>query len=208
MRLRRVSARLVFLNTALLATVLAVITVLAATVLTVGPAAAEKPVDVLESATNGVYVAPGRDFDAEGLGRVVDQASAEGVTLLIAAPADPQPNASAYALRLRQLAEFDAVLVFGIDDGPPRGSVSDDYFDGFARAEKAAAAAPDPVSASDAFFAELMEEPPGGLPDIVNDVVRWVLILTVVVVVASAAEMAIRSRRRKVTDSSAPSAQV
>lgn len=190
------------------ANVVLLVSVLLATVLLVNPASAEKPVDVVDGATEGVYVAPGRDFDTEGLQRVVDQAGSVGVTLLIAAPADPQPNASAFALRLRQLAEIDAVLVYGVDDGPPRGSVTGDYFDGFARAEKAAAAASDPVVAADAFFAELMEEPPGGLPDIVSDVVRWVLILTVIVVVASAAEMALRSRRRKAANGAAPSARV
>ncbi|MEZ5227983.1 MAG: hypothetical protein R2710_15315 [Acidimicrobiales bacterium] len=41
-----------------------------------------------------------------------------------------------------------------------------------------------------------MEEPPGGLPDIVRDVARWVMILAVVTALASAAEMALRARRR------------
>lgn len=190
--LRRASASAVLLVSILLAT----------------PASAEKPVDIVDGATEGVFVAPGRDVDTEGLQRVVDQAGAQGVSLLIAVPADPQPNASAFALRLRQLAEIDAVLVFDVEDGPPRGSVADDYFDGFARAEKSAAAATDPVEAADGFLAELLEEPPGGLPDIVNDVVRWVLILTVVVVVASAAEMTLRARRRKAADDPADSARV
>ncbi len=158
------------------------------------PAGAEPPADVVSGATDGVYIAPGRDFDAAELVGVVDAARARGVNMVIAAPADPEPDAEAYALRVRQLADVDAVLVFGLE-GEVKGSVSDDYFDGFARAEKAAAAATTPAQAADAFFAELLKEPPGGLPDIVKDVARYVMILTVVVGLATAAEMVIRSRR-------------
>ncbi len=159
------------------------------------PASAEAPVDVVTGASDGVYVAPGRDYDAEELRAVVERAQASGITMLIAAPADPQPDAAAFALRLRQLAEIDVALVFGLE-GEVKGSVSDDYFDGFARAEKAAAAATTPAQAADDFFGELLEQPPGGLPDIVKDVARWVMILAVVVALASAAEMALRSRQR------------
>ncbi len=168
---------------------------LAAPLLFTASVSAEPPVDVVTGASDGVYIAPGQDFDAGEFRSVVDLAASRGVSMLIAAPQDPQPNASAFALRLRQLAEVDVTLVYG-PDGEVRGSVSDDYFDGFARAEKAAVAAPTPAQAANDFFAELMEKPPGGLPDIVRDLARYVMILAVLVAAASAAEMAIRSRRR------------
>ncbi len=159
------------------------------------PAGAEPPVDVVDGAVDGVYIAPGRDFDAAELATVVADARTRGIDLLIAAPADPEPDASAYALRLRQLGEFDAAIVFGVD-GEIKGSVTDDYFDGFARAEKAAAAAASPGPAASAFVGQLLQGPPGGLPDVVKDVIRYVMILLLIIGVVTAAEMVLRSRRR------------
>lgn len=158
------------------------------------PAGAEPPVDVVTGAIDGVYIAPGRDFDAAALAAIVDSAQARGVSMLITAPSDPQPEAAAYALRLRQLSEVDVALVFGLE-GEVKGSVSEEYFDGFARAEKAAASASTPAQAADDFVAELMKEPPGGLPDIVKDVARYVMILALVIGIVTAAEMVLRSRR-------------
>lgn len=177
---------------------------LSALMLGVTPASAEPPLDVVASAVDGVYVAPGRTFDTDRLSTVVERARQNGITLLIAAPAAPEPDASAYALRLRQAADVDAAIVFGLE-GEVAGSVGDDHFDGFARAEKAARAVmvepfADPVMAADAFVTELLSEPSGNLSEVVGDVGQAVLIFVVIIVAATGAEVGLRALRSKRTE--------
>ncbi len=160
------------------------------------PAAAESPASAVEGLVDGVYVAPGIGIDAAPMQSVVDRARSEGITMVIVAPSDPQPTTSAYALRVRQLTEADVVLVFG-PEGDVEGSVTDDYFDGFTRAENQARLEADPGTAAGRFVDELLREPSGGLPPIVGDLIRVVIGLVAIIGLATVGEYVLRSRRRQ-----------
>lgn len=167
--------------------------------LLLGPSAgAQSPTTVIDNASDGVFVSPvrARDVDSAGLAAVVSEAQAQGIAMLIVVPSDPQPSASAFALRVLQASDLDVIVVFG-PDGPMSAAVSDDYRDGYPRAQKVARAADDEVAAAEQFLAELTNEPPGGLPDIVGDLVLAVVVLTVVVGIATGVELAIRRERHQ-----------
>ncbi len=167
--------------------------------LTVGgasPVAAESPATAVEGLVDGVYVAPGIDIDPSAMQAVVDRARSEGLSMLIVAPSDPLPTTSAYALRVRQLVEADVVVVFG-PEGDIEGSVVDDYFDGFARAETQSRLQADPVTAANRFLDELLREPSGGLPSMVGDLIRVAVGLVAVIGLATVGEYVVRTRRRR-----------
>ncbi len=158
---------------------------------------AESPTDTVASLVSGVYVAPGRDIDPAGLAAVVEEARLSGLRLVIVAPLEPLPTTDAFAKRIRQAAEVDAVLVFG-PEGDVEASVTDDFSDGFARAEAAARTqVATPTVAAQAFLTELQTEPPGGLPDMVDELVKASVGLVVLIGLATGAEIMLRSRRAK-----------
>lgn len=157
-------------------------------------AGAESPTAAIEGSQNGVYVGPGRTIDREAMAAVVSRARTMGIEMMIAVPTRPEPTASAFALRVRQAAELDVVLVVDAQ-GTVHGSVGDDHFDGFARAEKVARAIDDPAEAAGVFLTELTDGAPGGTPAIVGTLARWVFVFFVVVALATGAEVALRSRQ-------------
>ena len=81
-----------------------------------GAAVAEQPYDIVDSTTDdGTYVARSltSTYDEAAWAPSIERARAAGVDLRVLAPVDPIPDAAAFALRVRQLADADAVIVFG-----------------------------------------------------------------------------------------------
>lgn len=166
-------------------------------------ASAENPSDLLpELADDGIYIAPSRvsEADPSTFSVVIDQARADGVSMAVLYPADPQPNTSAFARRIQEASMLDAVLVFGPDE--TLGTfVSEDYQDGAIRAAAASRAEVTPAAQATAFLTGLLEEPVRERPPIVNDLVRWIVILVAALVAAAVGEQMIRqfkkSRKRQ-----------
>lgn len=146
---------------------------------------------------DAVYIAPRRagQVDPGPVLPVIERARAEGLTMYVLWPDDPQPNTGAFARRIQELYEVDVVLVFGPED--QFGSfVSEDYEDGAVRALSAARQAEGPGAVVDAYLTGLLEEPERERPAIVNTLVRWIAILVAVLVAAAVGEQMIRQYRR------------
>lgn len=159
---------------------------------------AENPVDVVsELADDGVYIASSRagDADPSAVILVIQRAQAEGLTMGILWPSEPQPTTSAFARRVQEAGEMDVVLVFG-PDGEFGSFVAEDYEDGSIRAVNAARAAVSPSAKADAFLTGLLEEPVRERPAIINSLVRWIAILLAALVVAAVGEQMIRQYKR------------
>lgn len=163
-----------------------------------GPVEAETPSEVVEQASgDGVYIGSGvGPIDEDLLVATVERAQRIGLRLLIVAPADPEPDPEAFALRVRQAADVDGVLLFG-PDGGIYASVTDDYKDGIIRALSAARAASTPDVAADQFLTELTTEPDRPLPDVILTIVRAVIYLVVLLGLAALAEHLYRRWKRK-----------
>lgn len=167
------------------------------------PSAAENPNDLLaDLADDGVYIAPSRTGEAEpgSFVSVIDQARADGVSLAIVWPADPQPNTGAFARRVQEASMIDVVLVYGPDD--EFGSfVAEDFEEGSIRAAAAAREVSEPTNRASAFMTGLLDEPVRERPPIVNQLVRWIVILLVALIIGAVGEQVIRqfkkSRKRK-----------
>lgn len=166
--------------------------------LTAMPAAAENPGDLLpELADDGVYIAPSRSSEAEpGMFLpVIEQARADGVSLVVLWPDDPQPNTGAFARRMQEASMIDVVLVFGPEDA--FGTfVAEDYEEGSIRASAAARRTAEPAAKASAFLNGLLEEPIRERPAIINDVVRWIVILLLALVVGAVGEQMIRQYKK------------
>lgn len=162
------------------------------------PARAENPSDLqADLADDGVYIAPARaaDADPDAVLPVIERAQAEGITMQVVWPSDPQPNTGAFARRVQELNQVDVVLVFGPDD--ELGSfVAEDFDDGAVRAINAARQASGPGPQAEAFLTGLLEEPTRERPAIINTLVSWIVILLVVLVAAAVGEQMIRQYRR------------
>lgn len=180
-------------------------TVLVSGLLALGvtPALAENPGDILSDLVDdGVYIAPGRsdEADAGSFLPVIEQARADGVTMAVVWPDDPQPNTGAFARRVQEASMFDVVLVFG-SDGVLGTFVSEDYEEGAIRASAAARAASEPTVKASAYLSGLLDEPVRDRPAIVNTLVRWIVILLVALVAGAVGEQMIRqfkkSRKRQ-----------
>ncbi len=166
--------------------------------LLVTAASAENPVDVLPDLTDdGVYVASSRvgDADPSAVIPVIQRAQAEGLTMSILWPSEPQPTTSAFARRVQEAGESDVVLVFG-PEGDFGSFVAEDYEDGSIRAVNAARAAVSPAAKADAFLTGLLEEPVRERPAIINSLVRWIAILLGALVAAAVGEQMIRQYKR------------
>ena len=169
----------------------------------VSPAAAENPVDVVaELADDGVYIAPSRSTEADPgmFAPVVEQARADGVTMAVVWPEDPQPNTGAFARRVQEASAADVVLVFGPDD--TFGSfVAEDFDESSIRAFAAARPVEEPVAKASAYLTGLLEEPVRERPAIIDDLVRWIVLLLAALVVGAVGEQMIRgfkkSRKRQ-----------
>ena len=146
----------------------------------------------------GVYVAPARrsQVDREALVAVVQEASRDGIALGIVIPFDPVPDNKAFALRVRQAADFDAVI--SIDrDGVFHADTSDDYSGQEVRALSAARSASgtaDEVALR--FLKELTATPERSAPALVSTIVRAVIYLVLALVLAVIAEHLFRAFRK------------
>ena len=166
--------------------------------LTATPAVAENPSDLIpELADDGVYIAPSRSSEADAgmFITVVERARADGVTLAVVWPEDPQPNTGAFARRVQEASLADVVLVFGPED--TFGSfVAEDYEEGSIRASAAARLVDEPVAKTSAYLTGLLEEPVRERPAIVNELVRWIVLLLAALVVAAVGEQMIRKFKK------------
>ncbi len=162
-----------------------------------GPVEAETPSEVVdETAVDGVYIANGvGPIDENLLIPVVEQAQRQGIEMVIIAPRDPQPDAEAFALRVRQAAKADIALLFG-PDGGVFASVVEEYEDAIVRAMDKADGEPTPDRVAEAFLAELTTEPERPLPAVIWTIVKAVIYLLVMLLLAAVAEQLFRRWRR------------
>lgn len=151
------------------------------------PALAETPTEVVEgSSDSSVFVARSRDdVDAEVFAEALASARSAGLNLLIVVPAEPQPDARSFALRVRQAGEeVDAVLLVDVD-GLIYTSVGEDYSDAASRAGEAAQSGLAPGRAASAFVheltVELVVEQPALFAKLTNGAVLLMVILAVAV---------------------------
>lgn len=167
-------------------------------VLSTVPVAAESPFEIVaELADDGVYIAPGRtsEADPEMFIAVIEQARSEGVSLAVVWPDDPQPNTGAFARRVQEASLTDVVLVYGPDD--TFGSfVAEDYEEGSIRASAAARAVDEPTTKASAYLTGLLEEPVRERPAIINELVRWIVLLLAALVVGAVGEQMIRAFKK------------
>ncbi len=159
---------------------------------------AETPTEVIEaSADTGVFIARSRqDVEAETFARALDSARVAGLKLIVVVPAEPQPDARAFALRVRQAGdEVDAVLVVDTD-GLIYTSVGEDYSDAASRAGDAAESGLAPGRAASAFVHELTVELVVEKPALFARVMNWAALLMVVLAVAVLLEILWRQFRK------------
>ncbi len=164
-----------------------------------GVAVAEQPYDIVDSTTDdGTYVARSltSTYDEAAWAPAIERARAAGVDLRVLAPADPVPDAAAFALRVRQLADADAVIVFD-PEGQLFADVNEDWSDGRYRALVASRDATDPVAAVDVYVAELTTEPVAETPALVRRLAVIVFLLLLVLGALTFAEMTLRQRRAR-----------
>lgn len=160
---------------------------------------AETPTEVIDfAADGGLYIAPSRlDAQPAQFADALAAARAADLNLLIVVPADAQPDARAFALRVRQAdAELDAVLVVATDH-LVYTSVSDDYSDAQLRAASAAEEAAGPELAADAFVRELTVELVVETPEMYGKLMNYGALLMVLLAAAAIAEILWRQVRKK-----------
>ena len=165
----------------------------------VSPAAAESPPEVVAAAdaNGGVYIAPRMgEFDEPRLASIVSRTQLDGLRLLVIAPRTAEPDSEAFALRVRQAADVEAVLLFDAD-GLAWASVVADYDDGFVRAVDGARSTSTPEAATEEFVQQLMNEPDRPLPDVISTVIRWIILLLIALGLAPLAEQQLQRRRRR-----------
>lgn len=187
----RIAAIVIRLTAAASAVVLAALVAASA-------AAAENPSELqTELADDGVYVAPVflGDVDGGSVLPVVERARAEGLSMYVLWPQDPQPNTDAFARRVQEMYQVDVVLVFG-PEGQVGSYVSEDYEAESIRAVTATRDTDDPASTADAYLTGLLEEPERERPAIVNRLVRWIAIMVGALVAAAVGEQMIRQYKR------------
>lgn len=171
------------------------------------PAAAESPIRVAEElAIDGVYVAPGRSdqVDEPAIAESIRQARALGLRLVVVAPADPQPDAAAFARRVLEASDADAALVFP-EEGGMEAHVIDELESASLRARAAGRSRANPVAAVDAFTDELLAEPARELPPIIGRIVMAVMALALVlggaVIIEQLLRRVLRRPRREPVES-------
>lgn len=167
-------------------------------------AMAESPIDVAEEvADDGVFVGFGRrDIDEESLIAAVEDARFDGLRIVAVAPRDPQPTPKAFARRIQEQTDADAALVFP-DEGPLETYVIEDLSAARIRATESARQFSDPARAVQAFTAEVGSTRDAGTPEIVGQIMRVLVLLTLVVGVVVALEQAVallkRTARKRAT---------
>ncbi len=166
--------------------------------LVAAPAAAETPSEVVAETTgDGIYIANTRRnaFDVSMFQPTVDAAAREGIRMIVAVPFDPVPTTTAFARRIREASDADVALVFG-PDGVLGADVSEDYEDDEVRALSAARERTTPEGQAEAFLVGLTTEPVRERPEIIDTVVRWIVILLVVLIAAALLEQGVRQAKR------------
>lgn len=132
-------------------------------------------------ADDGVYVAfLRRDIDEAALIAAVEDARFDGLRLVAVAPTDPQPTASAFARRVQEQTDADAAIIFP-SEGPLETYVIDDLSSSRIRATEAARQFTDPARAVQAFATELGSVRESETPEIVNEVMRALVIMALVI---------------------------
>ena len=162
------------------------------------PAGAESPKLVAEEvADDGVFVGFGRgDIDESALVAAVEDARFDGLRLIAVAPRDPQPDAAAFARRIQEQTDADAALVFP-PDGPLETYVIEDLTGSRIRATEAARQFSDPARAVQAFSDGMNTVRDTGTPEIVDQIIRALVLLALVVGAVVAAEQGIGLLRRQ-----------
>ncbi len=176
--------------------------VLALALLVAAPAGAESPSAVAEELfDDGVFVGVGRDeIDELSLIAAVEDARFDGLRLVVVAPDDPQPTAAAYARRIQEQTEADAAIVFP-PEGEPQTYVIEDLSTTRIRATEAAREFSEPARAVEAFATELGTTSEAGTPPIVNQLMRALVLMALVIGVVVAIEQGVTRLRKSDTAS-------
>ncbi len=163
----------------------------------IAPAGAESPTEVAEDlAVDGVFLAPGRVLDEEGLIVAVQEARARGLRMVVVAPNDPQPTASAFARRVAEASDADVAIVFPREGGLEAFAV-DDFESGHLRALGAARAQATPLGAVQAYTAEVLSEPERPVPPIISQLVTVLVLLALILGAVVAIEQLLRRLLRR-----------
>lgn len=162
-----------------------------------GPASAESPTRVAEGLEDdGVFVGFGRtDVDEAALAAAVADARADNLDLVVVAPRDPQPSASAFARRVQEQTEADVAMVFP-EDGQLEVYVIEDLVAERPRAIEAARVLDDPAMAVATFAEELGSVESSGRPAIIGQIIRALVICSLLIGAVVAIELAIDRVRR------------
>jgi hypothetical protein len=169
-----------------------------------GRANAESPIEVAdELADDGVFVSfLRRDVDEDALIAAVEDARFDGLRLVAVVPADPQPTNAAFARRIQEQTDADAAIVFP-REGPLETYVIEDLASSRIRATEVARQFDDPARAVEGFATELLSTREAETPEIVNQIMRALVIMALVIGVVVVIEQTVahfkRSRRAKVT---------
>jgi hypothetical protein len=170
--------------------------------LLVAPVSAETPTEVAEEAADdGVFVSLGRsDVDEEALVAAVADAANRGVEMIVVAPRDPQPTAKAFARRLQELVEVEVAIVLPVD-GPLEAYVAEDLSSSRPRAMETARGLADPARAVAVFADEVVTRSEPGRPAIIGQILRVLLLCSVVVGAVVLLETLIGRARRSAPSS-------
>lgn len=182
-----------------LARSLALVVAAVVATLALGPSAAsaESPSRVADGLVDdGVFVGFGRDdVDEADLAAAVADARGDGLDLVVVVPRDPQPTAKAFARRVQEWTEADVALVFP-SDGPLEAYVIDELSSARPRAMEAARILDDPARAVATFAEELDPDESSGRPAIVGQIIRALVICSLLIGAVVAIELAIGRVRR------------
>ncbi len=167
------------------------------------PASAESPSRVADGlADDGVFVGFGRDGDVDeaALAAAVADARRNDLDLVVVVPRDPQPSAKAFARRIQERTEADVAIVFP-SEGPLEAYVIDELSSARPRAIEAARVLADPARAVATFAEEVATTEPAERPPIVGQIIRALVICSLLIGAIVAVELAIDRVRRTVPTS-------
>ncbi|MGI9598379.1 MAG: DUF6676 family protein [Acidimicrobiales bacterium] len=169
-----------------------------ALLLFVPAAGAESPSTVAEElADDGVFIGFGRgEVDEEALIAAVEDARFDGLRLVVVVPRDPQPTPAAFARRIQEQTEADAAIVFP-SEGALETYVIEDLSTSRIRATEAAREFADPARAVTAFATEMSSTRETGTPAIVNQIMRVLVLMALVIGVVVAIEQGIALLKRQ-----------
>lgn len=163
----------------------------------VGPASAETPGQVAQGAErDGVFVGFRRlDIDEDALIAAVEDVRFDGLRLIAVAPRDPQPTVAAFARRVQEETDADAVIVFPIE-GRVETYVIEDLNPSRVRATETAREYSDPAKAVEVFAAELTTDRAAETPEIVGQLMNALVLMALVIGVVVALEQLVAFLRR------------